>query len=234
MEKIWVDKTIKSHRDTFLSGLSTGAPNPTGKGKRLIIVHIGSEEGFVNGGLLVFESKKGSADYHDEMNGDSFFDWIKGVIPLLKDNSVIVMDNAPYHSVKVERCPTMSWKKIDIESWLEQKGEVYEKPHNKVGLMNIVNRIKPQFNKYVIDEYVKSKNMVVLRLPPYHCELNPIELAWSSVKRYIKMNNSTFKLPDVKKLVIEGINECGPEKWKNFVSHVIDEEKRFWDIDFVV
>lgn len=100
--------------------------------------------------------------------------------------------------------------------------------------MNIVNRIKPQFNKYVIDEYVKSKNMVVLRLPPYHCELNAIELAWSSVKRYIKMNNSTFKLPDVKKLVIEGINECGPEKWKNFVSHVIDEEKRFWDIDFVV
>lgn len=47
------------------------------------------------------------------MNGDSFFDWIKGVIPLLKDNSVIVMDNAPYHSVKVERCPTMSWNKID-------------------------------------------------------------------------------------------------------------------------
>ncbi|KAL4154003.1 hypothetical protein QTP88_001836 [Uroleucon formosanum] len=173
MEKIWVDKTVKSHRDAFLSGFSTGAPNPTGKGKRLIIVHIGSEEGFVNGGLLT-------------------------------------------------------------ESWPEQKGEVYEKPLNKVGLMNIVNRIKPQFNKYVIDEYVKSKNMVVLRLPPYHCELNAIELAWSSVKRYIKMNNSTFKLPDVKKLVIEGINECGPEKWKNFVSHVIDEEKRFWDIDFVV
>jgi len=122
------------------------------------------------------------------------------------------MDNAPYHSVKAKRCPTMSWKKTDIESWLEQKGEVYEKPLNKVGLMNIVNRIKPQFNKYVMDEYVKSKNMVVLRLPPYHCELNPIELAWSSVKRYIKMNNSTFKLPDVKKLVIEGVNECGPEK----------------------
>ncbi|XP_008183387.1 uncharacterized protein LOC103309534 [Acyrthosiphon pisum] len=234
MEKNWVDNIVESRRDAFLSDLSTGAPNPTGKGKRLIIVHIGSEEGFVNGGLLVFESKKGSADYHDEMNGDSFFDWIKGVISLLKDNRVIVMDNAPYHSVRAERCPTITWKKTDIKIWLEQKGEVYEKPLNKVGLMNIVNRIKPQFNKYVIDEYVKSKNMVVLRLPPYHCELNPIELAWSSVKRYIKMNNSTFKLPDVKKLVIEGINQCGPEKWKNFVSHVINEKKRFWDIDFIV
>jgi len=74
----------------------------------------------------------------------------------------------------------------------------------------------------------------MLRLQPYHCELHPIEIAWSSVKRYIKMNNSTFKLPDVKKLVIEGVNEYGPEKWKNFVSHVINEEKRFWNIDFVV
>jgi len=234
MEKMGVGKTVKSHRDAFLSGLLTGAPNPTGKGKRLIIVHIGSEEGFVNGGLLIFESKKGSADYHDEINGNLFFDWIKSVIPLLKDNSVIVMDNAPYHSVTAERCPTMSWKKTDIESWLEHKGETYEKPLNKVGLMNIVNRIKPQFNTYVIDEYVKTKNMVVLRLPPYHCELNPIEQAWSSVKRYIKMNNSTFKLPDVKKLVIEGVNECGPEKWKNFVSHVINQENIFWDIDFIV
>ncbi|CAI6343204.1 unnamed protein product [Macrosiphum euphorbiae] len=207
--------------------------NPTGKAKRLIIVHIGSEEGFVNGGLLVFESKKGSADYHNEINGDSFFDWIKGVIPLLKDNSIIVMDNAPYHSVKVERCPTMSWNKEEIESWLEQKGEE-QKPLNKVALMDIVNQIKPQFDKYVIDEYIKSKNMAVLRLPPHHSELNPIELAWSSVKNYIKMNNSTFKLPDVKKLVIEAVSACGPEKWKHFVSHVIDEEQRFWDIDFVV
>lgn len=29
----------------------------TGKGKRLIITHIGSEEGFVEGALHVFESK---------------------------------------------------------------------------------------------------------------------------------------------------------------------------------
>ncbi|KAL4101084.1 hypothetical protein QTP88_021104 [Uroleucon formosanum] len=84
---------------------------------------VNAEEGFVDGGLLVFESKKGSADYHEEMNGDVFFDWLKGVIPLLKDNSVIVMDNAPYHSTKSEKCPTLGWKKGEIENWLEEKGE---------------------------------------------------------------------------------------------------------------
>ncbi|KAL4096825.1 hypothetical protein QTP88_021708 [Uroleucon formosanum] len=99
------DITVTSHREAFVRGLSTGAPNPTAKGKRLIVVNIGSEEGFIDGGLLVFESKKGSADYHEEMNGDVFFDWLKDVIPLLKDNSILVMENAPYHSVKSEKCP---------------------------------------------------------------------------------------------------------------------------------
>lgn len=53
--KVWQDNTVTSQRDTFVCGLSTGAPNPTGKGKRLIVVHIGSEEDFVDGGLLMFE-----------------------------------------------------------------------------------------------------------------------------------------------------------------------------------
>lgn len=56
--KSWVDKTVKSYRDAFLKGLTTGQKEPSGKGKRLIVVHIGSSDGFVPGGLLCFESKK--------------------------------------------------------------------------------------------------------------------------------------------------------------------------------
>ncbi|CAI6370692.1 unnamed protein product [Macrosiphum euphorbiae] len=90
------------------------------------------------------------------MDGDTFFDWLKNVLPLLDDNCVIVMDNASYHSVKSELCPTLAWKKCDIEKWLEEKGETFERPIIKPRLMEIVNRIKPQYNSYVIDEYVKS------------------------------------------------------------------------------
>lgn len=57
--KIWQDKTMMSLRgDVFLNGLSFGTPSPTGKGKRLIVIHIGSEEGFVDGFLFMFKSKK--------------------------------------------------------------------------------------------------------------------------------------------------------------------------------
>lgn len=235
LEKNSTDEILKSHTDAFLSDISTASVlNSTSKGERLIVVHIGSEEGFVGSNLLVFESKKRSANYRDEINGEKFFDWIKGVIPVLKDNSVIVMENTPYNSEKIEQCPTLCWSRASIESWLDQKGEQYDNSTNKVLLMEIVNRIKPLFNKYVIDDYVKTKNITVLRLPPNHCELNLIELAWSFVKQFFKINNSTSKLTDVNNLLIDGVNQCGPEIWKKFVDQIIKEEERFWDVDLLV
>ncbi|XP_008185315.1 uncharacterized protein LOC103310046 [Acyrthosiphon pisum] len=146
--KVWMDETIKSHRDAFLEGLSTGPKNPTGKGKRLIVVHIGSAEGFVEGGLLCFESKKNTADYHDEMNGDTFYDWFCGILPKLKNNSVIVMDNASYHSVKLDPIPTMAWKKDKIVQWLRSKGCNIETPMVKHLMMDKVREIQHLHDKY--------------------------------------------------------------------------------------
>jgi len=82
--KVWIDTSVKSHKDTFLKGLSTGPKHPSCKGKHLIVVHIGSADSFVEGGLLCFESKINTADYHDEMNGDTFYDWFYGVLPRLR------------------------------------------------------------------------------------------------------------------------------------------------------
>lgn len=68
-----------------------GPKNPTGKGKRLIVLHIGSNNGFLPGGLLCFESKKNSSDYHDEMNGACFQEWFESILPRLEPNSIIVL-----------------------------------------------------------------------------------------------------------------------------------------------
>uniref|UniRef100_A0A2S2R642 Tc1-like transposase DDE domain-containing protein n=1 Tax=Sipha flava TaxID=143950 RepID=A0A2S2R642_9HEMI len=229
--KAWLDTTVKSSRDAFLNGLTTGQKQPSGKGKRLIVLHIGSTDGFVPGGLLCFESKTNSSDYHDEMNGDTFFEWFVKTLPLLKENAVIVMDNASYHSVKKHKIPVMSWKKQAIIDWLESKGEVVKHPIVKNDLMKKVRKISNQYDQYVIDEYAKENNNLVLRLPPYHCELNPIELAWSSVKSYVRTHNNTFKLNDVLELLKKGVDHVTPEMWTNFVGHVIKEEDKFWNIE---
>lgn len=58
--------------------------------------------------------KKNSNNYHDEINGNSFYDWFSSILPLLKENSVIVMDNASYHSVRKETFPQALWNREKI------------------------------------------------------------------------------------------------------------------------
>ncbi|KAL4098424.1 hypothetical protein QTP88_023043 [Uroleucon formosanum] len=234
VNKVWIDTNVTSFRQAFLEGLSTGPQNPTGKGTRLIVVHIGSAAGFVPGGLLCFQSKKNSSDYHDEMSGQTFREWFEEILPLLEDNAVIVLDNAPYHSVRKEKTPVSSWKKADIVEWLVSKGEEIDATKLvKNDLMEIVQRIKPKYNSYVIDELATTAGKTVLRLPPYHCELNPIELAWSMVKSYVKSNNTTYKIIDVKHLLHQAIDRVRPEDWQSFIRHVIDEENKIWGVDFI-
>jgi len=90
----------------------------------------------------------------------------------------------------------MAWKKHKIIQWLEYKNIVVGRKMVKLELMQEVKEILTT-EKYVIDEKAMESNKIVLRLPPYHCELNPIELAWSVVKNNVKQNNTTFKLNDV-------------------------------------
>ena len=87
VSKVWVDQTVTSSRMAFLEGLSTGPQNPIGKGIRLIVLHIGSAAGFVPGGLLCFQSKKNSSDYHDKMTGQTFQELFEEILPLLEDNA---------------------------------------------------------------------------------------------------------------------------------------------------
>lgn len=229
--KVWVDMEITSARDAFIKGLSTGLKNPTGKGKRLIVTHIGSDTGFLEGGLWIFESKT-TREYHEEMNSQAFKEWFTKILEKVESNSIIVMDNAPYHSEKNEKIPNMSYRKQQIAEWLRSKGVIVPEDALKIELLSKVKEIKHNYNTYKIDEIAKSKNCTVLRLPPYHCNLNPIELIWAQVKGFVAAHNKHFQLKDVKNLVEQGIRSVTPDSWKKCISHVIEkEENTMWNVD---
>jgi len=108
-------------------------------------------------------------------------------------------------SVKKEKIPSTTTKKADIIKWLQEKGEVIDRPMVIPQLLDIVKRLRPQYDKYLIDDLAETHNRTILRLPPYHCELNPIEMALVNVTHHVKINNTSYKLSDVKILLIEGI-----------------------------
>uniref|UniRef100_A0A6P7G8R9 Uncharacterized protein LOC114339077 n=1 Tax=Diabrotica virgifera virgifera TaxID=50390 RepID=A0A6P7G8R9_DIAVI len=120
LTKMWSDKNISSSRQAFMEGWSTGISPPFGKDNRLIISHISSEKEFVKYGLLEFQSKS-TKDYRDEMTTDVFEEYFEQMIEHIAPNSIIVLDNAPYHSQLLERLLTTAWKEQDILDWLRTK-----------------------------------------------------------------------------------------------------------------
>ena len=197
---------------TLTGGTSGGVTKPYGKGKRLIILHAGSENGWVPNAELVFQSGGTSDDYHKDMDHQEFERWFKNqLLPNIPVNSIIAMDNASYHSRRYEPLPTSSWRKGDMISWLANKNIPFPAGSNKTALYIIIKQHKSKYLQYAIDEMAKSAGHEAVRLPVGHCELNPIEMVWAQVKRYAKQHNTQFTLEALEPLVKEGIAQVTPK-----------------------
>ena len=119
----------------------------------------------------MFVGNTNSADYHNEMNAAHFQEWWQTkLLPNLPPGAVIVMDDAPYHTVKTDssRCPTSSTTKADMQKWLTEKGIEWRPDMLKAELYNVIkqNKCAPV---YVCDELALQQGFCVVRLPPYHC-----------------------------------------------------------------
>jgi len=224
-----IDKTVHSKHNAFEKSLTTYP------GKRMIMLHIGSDKGFLPKGLFIcFEAEKQNVDYRNEMNSDNFKEWFEYILPRLDPNSIVVMDNAPYHSVKAKKYPTACSKKSEILKWLNSKGVTFDRPMLKAQLLIRVHELKPRNNSYVIDNLARDAGHTVLRLPPYHPELNPIEFAWARIKGYMKRENTSFEIDDVRLLLNTAIERVTAENWKNFIKQVIEEENKMWKVDDIM
>ena len=70
--------------------------------------------------------------------------------------------------------------------------------------------------KYVLDEIAARSSHVILRLPPYYCELNPNEMVWSTLKRSVRKNNTSPNLSaSVVDLIREQVNDMKSDGLKN-------------------
>ena len=58
--------------------------------------------------------------YHDTINAESYEKYFENICKLLKPNSVIIIDNASYHSRNAEDFPVSKWRKAQFQSWLTE------------------------------------------------------------------------------------------------------------------
>lgn len=225
---------LKSEILSFPKELLTDANNLTMKDNFVTMVHMCSREGFVNGGLLLLESTANSNDFYKGINTDIFLEWFRGILPLLNDNSVIIMENKPYNTSKSGQIPVTSWKKENIIKWYQEKNIQVDDSYDKTELLERVKQDKVIYGKYSVDEIVEAANKTVLRLPPYHSDLNLMELAWNMVKEYVLTKNPFYIYNDFKKLLKNAIVAVKVENWSHFQKHIDEKETELWKFDHIV
>jgi transposase len=206
--------------------MKSNPPTTKSEGKRFTILHVGCKYGFLNGYDLILDTTNNDMDYHKTTNAEIFQNWvIDQLIPALTklpSKCVVVMDNAPYHSVQLDKAPTLASKKNDMIEWLVK--------HNVSAGQNLTknqlwDKIKPfrqdKSKRYVVDEILKEHGHEVLRLPPYHCQYNPIEMAWGFCKGFYNkhINSQPPSKDKVANLWRQALSKCTPDMWKNYSAH---------------
>lgn len=236
---IYLDETYIHASHTKINSwdddTNRGLLKPVSTGHRLIIVNAGGENGFIPGANLIFKSNLKSGNYHHEMNFENFSKWVnEKLIPNLPPKSVLVIDNAPYHNVQVNKPPNSNSTKETMKNWLREKNILFNDNMLKCELYNLIKLHKPKYRHYAIDDLLTSHGHNVLRLPPYHPDLNPIELVWASLKQFVASRNVTFKLEAVKELCEEFFTSFSVNEWKSRCDHAKKCEDEFFKRDFVI
>ena len=234
--EVYLDESYvnKNHSNDFIWYSGEDGPwvqKPTGKGERLIIINAITKFGWVPNAKLVFKSTKKTGDYHGQMNWDLFKKWfVEMLLENISPNCLVIMDNASYHNTLSEHSPPTSLcSKKRIMEWLEQN-RIYCRPDClKPELVEILKKLAPA-PSYAIDEIARSHGHEVIRTPPYHPELQPIETCWGVVKNHIA-RNSDFTMKNLIQQLEAGFDKVTGKTCAEIIEKVRKIEDEFWTED---
>lgn len=165
-----------------------------GKGKRLAISAMINSHGVDIDTVDIF-----SCDEDHSMNSSHFIEWLRKAAAHLRQQYsgstriCIVLDNARWHNELCDdaKPAKRSWRKNQIQQWLQQRKIKYETSQKKAQLFELAIANAPP-KKFKTNVVAAEFNVQLLRLPIKHCVLNPVELLWAQLKEHIRKNNTTF------------------------------------------
>ena len=204
---------------------------PSGVGPRFIVVHAMCASGWVDGAELVFEAKKRTGDYHGQMNWENFSRWFETqLMPNAPREALIVLDNAKYHNILAEeRFPTAASTKEELCSWLNRNGYTWREDMLKSELMALCSRLAPT-PEYRLDCLARKHGAVILRTPPYHPELQPIETCWAVVKNYMA-DHCDFTMAGLRSNLPKAFLQVTPMTCKKTIRKIVQQEEEYWQED---
>jgi transposase len=234
--EVYLDESYvnRNHSNDFIWYSGEDGPwvqKPTGKGERLIIMNAITKNGWVPEAKTVFKSTRKTGDYHGQMNTELFKKWFsEKLLPNIPPNSIIIMDNASYHnSLTEDSAPVSTSSKERIRKWIESNDIPCRDDCLKVELVAILRKIAPN-PTYVLDEIARRSGHEVIRTPPYHPELQPIEICWGVVKNQIA-RNCNFTMENLYKQLEKAFDKVTSSTCQKIIKKIRKVEDDFWEED---
>ena len=99
-------------------------------------------------------------------------------------------------------------------------------------MVEILNKISPS-PTYDLDEIATENGHEILRTPPYHPELQPIETCWAVVKNQIS-RNCDFTMANLLNQLDDAFAGVTAKTCTGLTKKVREVEDRFWKEDAVL
>lgn len=231
LDESYINKNHSSDNTWYFEEDGIILGKPTGKGERLIIVNAITKGGWVPNSKLIFKASKKTGDYHTNMNWNNFSKWFQEqLLKNIPKNSIIIMDNAAYHNVFVDEAfPKKSHSVKRLREWLSNNEIPWTKDMLKSELFELCSRLaeKPEF---LIDRIARKEGHSILRTPPYHPELQPIETCWAVVKNHVALHNDCT-MKKVWILLEEGFAKVTDKTCQKLIKKINLQEDIFWNED---
>ena len=142
---------------------------------------------FSYGGIQYFKTiNPDRRDPHTCFTRDTFGEYFRDhLVPSLNESSLIIMDRAPYHTPLAEsEFNIKKARRQELQEVLLTQGAVVNAKSTTEQLRALCVQYCPETKTYLEAE-AELTGHKVLYTPPYHPELNPIEMAWSMIKRSV-------------------------------------------------
>ncbi|KAE9270433.1 hypothetical protein PF008_g30617 [Phytophthora fragariae] len=216
---------------------------PSGKGRRFCIIGAGAitrvgnhrtRGEWVKGSVKVWAADKAAStatgDYHGSFNSEKFERWFGQLCETLSaeyGECNIIMDGAKYHKRGVDAAPAKS-KNMDTHvKWLLRQGVPASMLMKKKVLQQLVEEKRGSANYETVT--IPSKwGHKVLFTPPYHPELQPIELIWAAIKNLIA-KNPCRTMVELEAKIHDGINSITSKTWLKAYRHVQNVEEEYME-----
>ncbi|EFO83408.1 hypothetical protein CRE_02905 [Caenorhabditis remanei] len=194
------------------------------KGQRAIVLAVTTESEILPGSIDVVIPNRPKAevlvDYHQYMSSDLYTQYMEKVLPL-------IVRAAPAGRQAVRQCVDSQHISRDEKYQVataacSTKKELWE----EVQIVMEARGGRDALKRYLTDEFAATLVVLIVRLPPYHCQFSPIELVWNQLKSHLRTAGKTSdKLEVVAERAKTWLRNTNEAQMAWTYEHVLDIEE---------